>query len=571
MNQENFRRRKIVFFLTNALLQLSFYLGLLIFFSGQDIWFDGLIVLCLGILAVNYGTAVATLVAAVAYPHRIVQKPSAPLISRDARTAVVIPCLLSSKRGIDELVDVINRNHQASRSVPAIYVLLADHLDAEELTPEVERHDEELLQYAQEKVDTLNRLRGGGFALFLRPRIWAPTESVWMGKERKRGKIEAFNRYLLSGETGEFSLLPSNLDIFAAVEYVLTLDADTVLPPNALEGLVALLDDPRHADFAMIQPGYKPIVEEPKNWYQWVHTSPFPPLSILQGVFGRCKFVGKGIYRVKQFQAGLEDRLPSAWVLSHDVVESCLLKVGATDDVFVRESNPETFEEGCGRLHRWFRGDWQNLPWALPGWIRYRIPEFKQLRRQPLGAGEAWTVLDLVFRDLHAPALLAVILLSIASQSPFSCFGVMLSCELFWASITFISKWIRNETRKTAVDVLRVPLNTAYYFASLPTQAWLAIDAGCRSMWRMLFSKKNRLQWTASAEFRTLVSGGFRFWTLVPGIAFGALMAGTAYLSNHLLPVVLAATWLSFPALTIFLERQPLVLVTKKAGSVLRG
>ena len=70
-----------------------------------------------------------------------------------------------------------------------------------------------LLAAAREHVAELNRrhgpLAGGGgrFLLFHRRRRWNPSEGVWMGWERKRGKLHELNR-LLRGATDTTYLPP---------------------------------------------------------------------------------------------------------------------------------------------------------------------------------------------------------------------------------------------------------------------------------------------------------------------------------------------------------------------------
>ena len=51
-----------------------------------------------------------------------------------------------------------------------------------------------------------------------------------MGWERKRGKLEEFNRLLRSAAETGFSVKIGDLSILPSVRYVLTLDADTRLP-----------------------------------------------------------------------------------------------------------------------------------------------------------------------------------------------------------------------------------------------------------------------------------------------------------------------------------------------------
>ena len=78
------------------------------------------------------------------------------------------------------------------------------------------------------------------FFLFHRDRQWNARERAWIGWERKRGKIEEFNR-LLRGATGtSFSTQVGRLDLLPSVRYCLTLDSDTRLPRNAARTLVSV-------------------------------------------------------------------------------------------------------------------------------------------------------------------------------------------------------------------------------------------------------------------------------------------------------------------------------------------
>ena len=99
------------------------------------------------------------------------------------------------------------------------YALLTDFGDAPaEDMPE----DEELLALARAGIENLNKKyrAEAPFYLFHRQRQWNPSEGVWMGWERKRGKLADFNRLLLDlGETPyttqvgecEHSLMISNM------------------------------------------------------------------------------------------------------------------------------------------------------------------------------------------------------------------------------------------------------------------------------------------------------------------------------------------------------------------------
>ena len=80
----------------------------------------------------------------------------------------------------------------------------------------------------------------------------APLQSgreCWMGWERKRGKLEQFNRFVL-GEADDFALKEGDSGVLRGVRFVVTADADTMLPRGSLHRLVSTLAHPlNHAEF----------------------------------------------------------------------------------------------------------------------------------------------------------------------------------------------------------------------------------------------------------------------------------------------------------------------------------
>ena len=56
-----------------------------------------------------------------------------------------------------------------------------------------------------------------------------------MGWERKRGKIEEFNRLLRGATDTSFSTQVGELDVLPSVRYCITLDSDTRLPRDAAQ------------------------------------------------------------------------------------------------------------------------------------------------------------------------------------------------------------------------------------------------------------------------------------------------------------------------------------------------
>ncbi|HYV28817.1 MAG TPA: cyclic beta 1-2 glucan synthetase, partial [Candidatus Eisenbacteria bacterium] len=110
------------------------------------------------------------------------------------RVMVVVPTMLSSARGIENLIEGLEVRYLANRDENVCFALLTDFPDApQEHLPQ----DEEWLQQVRDGVNSLNRKYGhqdgSVFYLFHRPRLWNEQDKVWMGYERKRGKLADFN------------------------------------------------------------------------------------------------------------------------------------------------------------------------------------------------------------------------------------------------------------------------------------------------------------------------------------------------------------------------------------------
>ena len=129
-------------------------------------------------------------------------------IPKQSRTLVVIPTMLTSVEAIEGLVEALEVRFLANRDDHLHFGLLTDFADAAlETLPE----DEALLGHARSGIEALNEkyaraadaagegAAGDTFFLFHRPRLWNPEERLWMGYERKRGKLSALNSFLRGG------------------------------------------------------------------------------------------------------------------------------------------------------------------------------------------------------------------------------------------------------------------------------------------------------------------------------------------------------------------------------------
>ena len=178
-------------------------------------------------------------------PHLLPRMDFSEEIPEESLALVVIPTFLTSAPDIENLIEALEVRFLANRDKNLHFGLLTDFPDAaEETLPE----DEPLLLLARQRIEELNEKYGNAksdtFFLFHRPRQWNPLEGVWMGYERKRGKLAALNSLLRNGSRDRFSLVVGNTAALFNVKYVITLDTDTQLPRDSARQLVGAMAHP---------------------------------------------------------------------------------------------------------------------------------------------------------------------------------------------------------------------------------------------------------------------------------------------------------------------------------------
>src|SRR6185312_12358253 len=335
----------------------------------------------------------------------------------DLRTILAVPVLLTSAADIDMQIERLEVHYLANADAGLTFVLLSDFMDsASEHAPD----DDALLERARQGIATLNRRHADGapplFLLLHRRRLFNQAQNCWMGWERKRGKLQEFNRLLRGAKDTSFlecGALPKG------VRYVITLDADTRMPRGAAKRLIGKMAHPLNRPVldeasgrvmlghGILQPRVTPSlpVGAESTLFQWAFSGPngldpyaFAVSDVYQDLFDEGSFVGKGIYDVDIFERALDGRIPENTVLSHDLLEGVYARSALVSDVELVEEFPSRYDVEAARQHRWVRGDWQLLPWILD--VRNGL--------SPLGR---WKLLDNLRRSLGAPALLLAFLL----------------------------------------------------------------------------------------------------------------------------------------------------------------
>ncbi|MFN8825976.1 MAG: GH36-type glycosyl hydrolase domain-containing protein [Planctomycetota bacterium] len=502
--------------------------------------------LWLGLLAVVPASDLA-----VAIVHRCLCRQLGPVtlpglelrdgVPATLRTLVAVPTMLTDLDAIADQVERLEVHFLASPGDDLVLALLSDWGDADD---EHRDGDEALLAAARAGIAALNHRHGpaaGGerFLLLHRHRVWNAGEGQWIGWERKRGKLHELNRWLRGAtDTTFFGSADGGPTAPRDVRYVLTLDADTRLPPGAARRLVGKMAhplnrpslDPHHgrvrSGHAVLQPRITPALPDPEDasWFQRVFSGPcgLDPYAnavsdVYQDLLGEGSYAGKGIYDVDAFAAAQAARVPECTVLSHDLLEGTFARAGLVSDIEIVEDFPARYDVAAARQHRWARGDWQLLPWILG---RGRDGSGEAGRASVPFAGR-WKMFDNLRRTLIAPAsvLLLAIAMGLGSAPAMAVVAVFVVLTIalpgllpFAATLRRFRHPSRDSLRTIATELSLTLLRAAVTIVLLAHQALLMGHAILTALHRTFVRRRHMLQWLTAAQAgrtRRLGAGGF--------------------------------------------------------------
>ena len=507
--------------------------------GGASLTTQVIITLLALIPASEIGTSVINQLITLLLPPRIMPKLELrdDGIPEQYMTAVVVPTLLGSVPGVEEALEHIEVQYLANRDPNLQFAILSDFTDSK---TEHREGDDEILAAATAGIRALNsRYNNAGedvFFLFHRPRLWNPKQNVWMGWERKRGKLAQFNKFLRGEARDAFSTIVGDVSRLRFVRYVITLDSDTVLPRDAAQLLVGTIAHPlnrAHYDsrigrvtegYGIIQPRVGvSLTSAHKSYFAAIHSGhpgvdPYTTAvsDVYQDLYGEGSFTGKGIYEVDAFEEATHGRFPENTLLSHDLIEGNWVRAGLATDIEVYDDYPARYLTYTRRKHRWIRGDWQLL-----GWLKGMVPGPDGPMPNRLSAISRWKIFDNLRRSLVEIFQLALLVAGwfLAPRSVVQWTGIVVAAVAF--------PWLFSLT----ISLLRPPRDQswlAYYLAVgrdaitnaqqfllaiafLPHQAVVSADAIIRTLYRLLISHRNLLEWqTASQVERALGIGSQR-------------------------------------------------------------
>jgi cyclic beta-1,2-glucan synthetase len=517
-------------------------------------------------------------------PHPLPRMDFSRGIPPDFHTLVVIPTMLESARSIENLIEALEVRFLANRDENLHFSLLTDFRDAHE---ETLPGDDALVQLVRAGIEGLNEkyreAHGDSFFLFHRPRLWNPRDRIWLGYERKRGKLADLNSLLRGGSRDRFSLIVGNMARLSDVRYVITLDTDTGLPRDSARKFVAAMAHPlNHAvydtkkrrvseGYGILQP--RVAVSLPgtnRSWYARLYGSdpgidPYTRIvsDIYQDLFGEGSFIGKGIYDVDAFELAVHGRFPENKILSHDLVEGCYARSGLLSDVLLYEEYPSRYSEDVGRRYRWIRGDWQ-----LARWLLSRVPVLGGGReKNPLSGLSQWKIFDNLRRSLVPVALTLLFLLSWTILSPawlwtLSMVGILLVQPIIESVLGLCRKprevLLGQHLSASVRSAGRSFSQTIFMLICLPYEAFFSLDAILRTSWRLLISRRRLLEWNPSGKpnRRTNLTGSYQRMWFAPCIAIAAsILLARSYQSSLWYAWPILALWFSSPAVVWWISR----------------
>ncbi len=457
-------------------------------------------------------------------------------IPEEFQTMVVIPALISSPQEVDSLLRQLELHYLQNNAHHLHFALLTDFSDAKS---EHMPGDEALVSQAVQGIRQLNnrfQSASGRFFLFHRKRQWNPKMNRWMGWERKRGKIEEFNHLILSKGPTSYIVQEGNLEILPGTRFVITLDADTLLPRGNARRLIGAMAHPLNrplfdqqtgrivSGYSILQPRTEIM---PASANQTLFTRIFAGTSgldlythavsdLYQDLFGEGIYVGKGIYDVAAFDKSLSGQVPENALLSHDLFEGIQGRAGLVSDIALYEEYPPSYLSFIRRMRRWIRGDWQILPWLLLG--SHRLPGSAHLT-----VIDRWKMIDNLQRSLLQPFLFVLLIAAWfglpGSPAVWISFALLSPGLPFLTSLlTVILEIVRGEQVASPYRAIRNEFfRWILSLIFIPYEAIMAFDAIITTLYRVFVIRRNLLNWTTAAHsaalFNLYATNPNRIWT----------------------------------------------------------
>lgn len=515
-------------------------------------------------------------------------------VPENLKTLVVVPSLLISEEVIEDNISQLEIHYLANSDPSLRFSIFYDYTDApQEHMP----NDYVLFEAAAKGIKNLEEKYGSGkFFLFCRDRSWSKCENAWIGRERKRGKLISLNRFLVEESYPEMILKVGKKEELQGIRYIITLDADTILPKGTAKQLIETISHPLNAPkidsngkvgrgYTIIQPRVGTDITHIKNTlftqiFSDAHSvNPYTQAvsDIYQDLMGEGNYHGKGIYDLNTFHSILSRYFPEEHILSHDLIEGVHVRVGYASDIVLSDMFPQDYYTWTKRHHRWMRGDWQIIDWLFP---KVPVEDHKKIPN-PLSLISRWKIFDNLRRALMPVSMLFLLTIAfLLSKAPLFWAGFTLLvyftpvlCSALFNSLINIKGLVLSWK-----DLLHQAIRALVNIALLPQQAYLSLDVMIRVFYRRWISHKNLLEWESFHP----QSPNSRHQKFLIKLCLVSLFAVIVFVLTVFLnpPAIFAALpycalWFFAPAIIAILDKrrilEPADLLTEKDRLFLRS
>jgi cyclic beta-1,2-glucan synthetase len=502
-------------------------------------------------------------------------------------TLVVVPTLLMNPRQVRDLFDELEVRYLANQDPHIHFGLLTDLQDS--ITRPRQNDTDPLVELAIELTNELNERYAssgmGSFFLLHRHRIFNARQGVWMGWERKRGKLLDLNQ-LLRGQFDPFPVKVGKLDVLRSARYVITLDSDTQLPRGTAHTMIGALAHPLNR--AIVDPNSRIVTQgygilQPRVGVS-VHSASRSRLAAIysgqtgfdiytraisdayQDLYGEGIFTGKGIYEIDTLHAVLDHRFPNNALLSHDLIEGSYARVGLATDIEVIDDYPSHYSAYNRRKHRWVRGDWQ-----IAEWLFSKVPnESGRYVPNPIATISRWKIFDNLRRSLVETGTLILLVAGWLGLPGSALYWTLVTLFLIFvptlvqlifglgrAYFTKVPGAMRDAISGFWQGFFIALLNLVF----LPYQTLLAVDAIVRSLVRSLITGQRLLEWETAAEAESATQRSTPVDRYLVATPFVALLVGLLVLARRpasfLVALPILVLWGFAGGITAWLNKPP--------------
>ncbi len=294
---------------------------------------------------------------------------------------VAVPVVLHSEDQFVELERTLLWNVRTVNDDGVRFVLLTDLADSHlEPSGAEESAAVERIAALVQRVNGVAGARYGRPVHFAhRPRKFVSSEGAWMGEGRKLGKIHLLHRAIIDGEKAFSFASPGFYENVSLCRYLFVCDEDTQIGRDCIQRLAGVLAHPWNRispkasggsiGHGLAAPSSHVVDASVTSWrFPQVcvgdTANPLKPAPRWRDpkndATGQCLYTGKGMYDPRTYRLMCDEQLAGR-ALSHDTIESFMLRPTYVDDAAIFESFPQSPAALARRDERWARGDMLNL------------------------------------------------------------------------------------------------------------------------------------------------------------------------------------------------------------------